>query len=136
MNADSVGARARLARPSTTGFRDRAARRRTPRASILVSAVLAAAIVPGAALAQSGDPDPRTMTVEELERHVEAQKAALERVRENRDITAEKAREVREALAEREAERAEAEAELEALCREREEIEPGSYEDCAAQIGG
>lgn len=72
------------------------------------------------------------MTIEELERYIAEQKAALQQVKENRDITEQKAREVREALAEQEARRALVEQELDALCKEQEELKPGSFEACKA----
>ena len=78
--------------------------------------------------------DPQTMTVEELERYIDTQRAQLEQVRQNRDLTAERARRAREALAEKEAERREKEAELAALCRDRETIEPGTLASCLGQL--
>ena len=105
--------------------------------------VLCALLVamPATSPAQDAEPDaeplasdPRTMTVEELERYIAEQRSRLRQVRENRDITAEKARRVREELARKEADRRAKAAELDTLCRERETLEPGSLEDCLAQI--
>jgi len=151
LNADLAGARAPLAdSPSAPAavapivvrgvargtLRPSAGRSAWP-PTLVTALVLALSSVSGVASAQqSEDSGSREMTVEELERHIAEQKAALERVRENRDITVEKAAEVREALAEREAKRAEAQAEVESLCREREEIEPGSFDECVEQLGG
>ena len=96
-------------------------------------ALLAAPLSP--LLAQSAG-DPREMTVEELERHIEQQRAELEKVRRNRDITAEKAREVEAALTEQAEKRRAVEEEVDALCREREALEPGSYDECRALLDG
>ena len=75
------------------------------------------------------------LSVEELEAYIAKQKEALEAVRANRDETEKKATEIQEALAEQEARRLEVEAELEALCMEREEIDPGTFDDCIASLG-
>ena len=108
--------------------------------TLLAACVLLAA-VPATLPAQDAEPDadpfasdPQTMTVEELERYIAEQRSRLRQVRENRDITAEKARRVREELARKEAERRAMAAELDTLCRERDALEPGSLEDCLAQI--
>ena len=142
MTVDSRGARERLLTCPRTARAARAAPRRGRARARSAAGVLACAAVlsgtlcaPRAALAQQDDADPRSMTVEELERFIDEQKAALELVRENRDITAEKAREVREALADKEAERLATEAEFEELCRERDALEPGSFEACLEEAG-
>ena len=75
------------------------------------------------------------LSVEELEAYIAKQKEALEAVRANRDETEKKATEIQEALAEQEARRLEVEAELEALCMEREEIDPGTFDECIASLG-
>ena len=122
---------------------------RRPLAFALPAALLGMLVAGGAAplaaqeaardAAPAGDAAPaeserREMTVEELERFIAEQKAALDEVRRNREITADRAREVRAELDEREARRRETEAELEALCKERESLRPGSYEDCVAPL--
>ena len=121
----------------------------SPAASLVASLrVVACALLvalPATLPAQDAEPDPdpgpfasdpQTMTVEELERYIAEQRSQLREVRENRDITAEKARRVREELARKETERRAMAAELDTLCREREALEPGSLEDCLAQIDG
>ena len=75
----------------------------------------------------------KELSVEELEKYIEEQKAALSEVEANREETEAKARKVRDALAEQDARRARVQEELETLCKEQEEIKPGTYDDCAAK---
>lgn len=82
----------------------------------------------GGAMAQQ-----KQLSVEELEKYIAEQKEVLEEVRANRDETAEKAEKVREALAEQEARKALVEEELDTLCKEQEELQPGSYDECRSQ---
>ena len=72
----------------------------------------------------------KSMTIEELESYIQEQKATLEEAIANRDETEKQAREIRDALAEQEARKALAEKELDMLCKEQEELKPGTYDDC------
>lgn len=83
---------------------------------------------PASVLAQQ-----KELTVEELEKYIEQQKAELEEVLANREQTEAKAQAVRDALAEQEARQLSVEEELEKLCNEREVLEPGTYDECMAQ---
>lgn len=94
--------------------------------AITLMAATGVLLMPGAVTAQ------QQMTVEELENYIAEQKAALEAVKSNRDETERKAQEVRETLAEQAERQAMVEEELEALCKEQEELKPGSYEQCRA----
>lgn len=96
----------------------------------IAAAVLVAALstLPMAAYAQQ-----KELSVEELEKYIEEQKAALAEVEANRDETEAKAREARDALAEQEARRERVQEELELLCKEQEALKPGSYDECKAQ---
>ena len=89
------------------------------------SVLVALAMLTPVAIAQQ-----QSMTIEELEQYIEEQKAALEEVKANREETEKKALEVREALEVQEARRTLVEEELEMLCKQQEELKPGSYEDC------
>lgn len=77
----------------------------------------------------------KELSVEELEKYIEEQKAELAKVEANREETEAKAREVRDAIAEQDARKARVQEELNALCKEQEEITPGTYDECAAEAG-
>ncbi len=72
----------------------------------------------------------KQLSVDELEAYIAEQKIVLEEAQANRDKTQEKVDKVKEALAEQDARKALVEEELEALCKEQEELKPGTYEDC------
>ena len=72
----------------------------------------------------------KSMTIEELEQYIEEQKATLAEVKANREDTQKKAQEVRDALEEQDARRALIEEELDILCKEQEELKPGTYDEC------
>lgn len=72
----------------------------------------------------------KSLSIEELEAYIAEQKSVLEEVRANREETARKADEVREALAEQESRLARVEQELDTLCKERDSLQEGSYEEC------
>jgi len=99
--------------------------------AVLRISALSLAIVAGSPMTVLAQAEQQEMSVEELEKYIEKQKAALAEVEANRDETESKAREVRDALAEQEARRERVREELEALCKEQDAIDPGSYEDCA-----
>jgi septal ring factor EnvC (AmiA/AmiB activator) len=84
-------------------------------------------------LASSPASAQQQLSVEELEAYIAAQKAALDKVRANRKETEKKVQEIQEALTEQGARRARVEQELETLCKEQEELKPGTYDDCRAQ---
>ncbi len=92
----------------------------------LTSILLALSLgVPVLAAAQQ-----KQLSVEELEAYIAEQKTVLEEAQTNRDKTQKKADEVKEALAEQDARKALVVDELETLCKEQEELKPGTYEDC------
>ena len=100
-----------------------------PTRKVLASVLLALSlIIPVMAAAQQ-----KQMSVEELEAYIAEQKIVLEEAQANRDKTQKKVDKVMEALAEQDARKALVEEELEALCKEQEELKPGTYEDCKAQ---
>ena len=70
------------------------------------------------------------MSLEELEKLVEQQKAALEEAIANREATKERAADVREKLSESEERKRAVEEELAQLCEEQEAAQPGTLEDC------
>ena len=94
---------------------------------IFLSSVLLALFlsVPVLAAAQQ-----KQLSVEELEAYIAEQKIVLEEAQANRDKTQKKVDKVMEALVEQDARKARVEEELEALCKEQEELKPGTYEDC------
>ena len=93
---------------------------------VLTSVLLALSLgVPVLATAQQ-----KQLSVEELEAYIAEQKTVLKKAQANRDKTKKKADEVKEALAEQDARKARVEDELETLCKEQEELKPGTYEDC------
>jgi len=96
-------------------------------------AALSLLIAAGSPLPVFAQAEQQELSVEELEKYIEEQKAALAEVEANRDETESKARKVRDALAEQEARRERVREELEALCKEQDAINPGSYDDCAAE---
>ncbi len=96
-------------------------------AGVLITALI---VMTGTLLAPVALQAQTQLTVEELEKYIEEQKAALDAVKANRGETEKKAQEVNEALAEQEARQAMVEEELEALCKEQEELKPGSYDTC------
>lgn len=75
-----------------------------------------------------------TATLDEMERHLEEQKIALEQAIAERDATGKKAEEVRDALAEAEAAEQELLAQMEALCEEQAELEGVSAQDCINKL--
>jgi RNA-splicing ligase RtcB len=81
-----------------------------------------------------GNAQEKTMTVEELEAYIAEKKAALVKAQENREMTQKQAAEIREALAAKQAQEVELKAEMEELCTERNEVDPGSYDVCMAQL--
>ncbi|NND89675.1 MAG: hypothetical protein HKN42_02340 [Granulosicoccus sp.] len=72
----------------------------------------------------------KQLSMEELEQYIAQQKEALEAVRANRDETRQKAEAVSAALAEQEARKAQVEKDLETLCRQQDELRPGTYDEC------
>lgn len=72
----------------------------------------------------------KQLSVEELETYIAEQKIVLDEVLDNRDKTQKKVDKVKQALAEQEARKALVEEELETLCKEQEELKPGTYEEC------
>jgi predicted phage gp36 major capsid-like protein len=81
--------------------------------------------IPVMAIAQQ-----KQLSVEELEAYIAEQKVVLEEARANRDKTQQKVEKVREALDEQDARKLRVEEELETLCKEQEELNPGSYNNC------
>ena len=107
---------------------------RLPRA-LLMGALLGLAGATGAQEAvivpeDGGQP----MTPDQLEAYIAEQKAELESVVENRSETEARAEDVEARLAEREALLAETRQELESLCREQEEVVPGTLEECLGML--
>ena len=97
-----------------------------PTRSVLASVLLALSLsVPALATAQQ-----KQLSVEELEAYIAEQKIVLQEAQANRDKTQKKVDKVKEALAEQDARKALVEEELESLCKEQEELKPGTYEDC------
>ena len=97
-----------------------------PARIVLSSVLLALSLsVPVLAAAQQ-----KQLSVEKLEAYIAEQKIVLEEAQANRDKTQKKIDKVKEALAEQDARKARVEDELEALCKEQEELKPGTYEDC------
>lgn len=74
----------------------------------------------------------KSLSIEELEQYIEEQKATLADAQANRDVTEKKAQEIRDALEEQEARRALVMEELDMLCKEQEELKPGTYDECNA----
>ena len=72
----------------------------------------------------------KEMTVEELEKYIEEQKKVLEEVRANRDQTQAQAEAIRKELEEQKAHRLMVEEELVALCKDRDVVQPGTFEEC------
>jgi len=75
------------------------------------------------------------LSVEELEALLERKKAALDGSIEEREVTAEKQREIVGLLAIQDAENEEIEEELRILCKEHDEVESGSLEECLVDMG-
>ena len=97
-----------------------------PMRNVLASALLALSLsVSVMAAAQQ-----KQMSVEELEAYIAEQKIVLEEAQANRDKTQKKVEQVKEALAEQDARKVLVEEELETLCKEQEELKPGTYKDC------
>ncbi len=97
-----------------------------PSRTVLSSVLLVLSLsVPAMVAAQQ-----KQMSVEELEAYIAEQKIVLEEAQANRDKTQKKVDKVKEALAEQDARKALVEEELETLCKEQEELKPGTYEDC------
>ena len=96
---------------------------------------LAVLLATGSAFPVAVQAQQKELSVEELEKYIEEQKAELAEVEANRDETEAKARKVRDAMAEQDARKARVQEELNALCKEQEEINPGSYDDCAVDVG-
>jgi len=75
-------------------------------------------------------------SLEDLEKQVAEQKAALEEAIANREATAAKAQEIQDMLNESEEKREVIEAELDALCKEQEELKAGTYDECLNSAEG
>lgn len=73
------------------------------------------------------------LSVDELEAYIVEQKSVLEAAQANRDKTKDKVEQVKAALAEQDARKARVEEELETLCKQQEELKPGTYGDCKSQ---
>lgn len=69
-------------------------------------------------------------TLDEMEKHLEQQRIALEQAIAERDATGEQAREVRDELQEAKAREQQLQAELETLCEEQAKLNGDSAEDC------
>lgn len=93
-------------------------------------------IVLPAMVAAQNDSQSNEMSVEQLEMLVAEQKAELEEVIANRSETQVIADQLREKLAESEDRRESVQQELETLCREREELQADSFEECMNKSDG
>ncbi|MBX2886137.1 MAG: hypothetical protein KTR32_39645 [Granulosicoccus sp.] len=92
--------------------------------ALLIYAIAA----PGSAYAQ------QSQSVEELEKLLDQQKQALTEVEANREATETQAQQARDLLAEQKERKAKLEAQFETLCKERDELEQGSLEDCLSSL--
>ncbi|PID60825.1 MAG: hypothetical protein CSB44_08965 [Gammaproteobacteria bacterium] len=85
------------------------------------------------ALGAAGREAPGELSVEELEKLLAEQKAALAEVEESLEETRRKEAAVRERIDKKVRKQSEVEAEIETLCREREKLEAGSFDRCMAE---
>ena len=85
-------------------------------------------------MATAAQAQQKSMTVEELEQYIAQKKAALDQVKQNRDITNDKVRKVNQALESQQQRHAGVESEVQALCREQDELKPGTLDDCLAEL--
>ena len=102
-----------------------AARRANP-----LKIALAAALTVGLMSAPAIVSAQQQLSVEELEKKVEEQRIALEEAIANREATAAQAEEIQAALDESEESRLAVEAKIETLCKEQEELNAGSFDEC------
>jgi len=72
----------------------------------------------------------KEMTLEELEQYISEQKDALDLAKQNRDETKAQVEEAKSALEEQDLRHEELLEEVDSLCREQEDLQPGSFADC------
>jgi len=76
----------------------------------------------------------KEMTLEELEQYIAEQRDALDLAKQNRDDTKARVEDAQNAIDEQELRHQDLLDEVDTLCREQEELQPGSFADCMAQF--
>ncbi|MFK7890808.1 MAG: hypothetical protein AB8B63_08335 [Granulosicoccus sp.] len=84
----------------------------------------------GAGMAQAQ----QNLNTEQIERQLQQLLSSLAEAEANRQATGAQAEQIRKVLVEHEKHKANVEAELEALCKEQEELKPGTYDNCISSL--
>lgn len=76
----------------------------------------------------------QNLSTEQIEKQLQQLLSSLAEAEANRQATDAQAEQIRKVLEEHEKHKAKVEAELEALCREQEELKPGTYDNCISSL--